>query len=371
MIWKLTETIDLNQLQHQFDWIMDMHDVPQSTIYHGEGNVFIHTQMVLNELVQLEEFHYLTKQEQQILIAAALLHDVEKRSTTLVESPEKISSKGHAKKGEYTARSLLYQKYNAPFKIRETIAKLVKYHGLPFWIFNRNNPSQYLAKVSLEVDTNLLCILAEADMKGRICKDLSEMLYRLELFKELCRENQCYGKPKFFASSTTRFAYFNKKDISPDYKLYDNTKFEVVLMSGLPGTGKDTYIQSKYPNWPIVSLDAIRETHKIAPTDKKGNGKVIQLAKEKAKTYMRAHQSFVWNATNITTQMRQQLVQLFVEYKAMVTIVYIEVPYSKLLQQNQNRIDVVPEKIVNKLLHKLEIPSLSEAHLVHHVYEDT
>ena len=49
---------------------------------------------------------------------------------------------------------------------------------------------------------------------------------------------------------------------------------------------------------PIVSLDAIRRKHKIDPTDKSGNGWVVQTAKEEARIYLRKGQNFIWNATH-------------------------------------------------------------------------
>ena len=56
-------------------------------------------------------------------------------------------------------------------------------------------------------------------------------------------------------------------------------------------------------------------------------------------------------------------------YKAKVKIVYIEVPYKILLKQNSNREHKVPENIINKLIGKLEIPDLREAHEVEYIIE--
>ena len=114
----------------------------------------------------------------------------------------------------------------------------------------------------------------------------------------------------------------------------------------------------------VVSLDDLRQEMNIKPTDKSGNDRVIQAAKEKAKEYMRWHQSFVWNATNITRQMRQQLIDLFLSYGAYVRIIYLEVPFTVLQEQNRNRENVVPPGIMVKMLSKLGVPGVSEAHSV-------
>lgn len=75
----------------------------------------------------------------------------------------------------------------------------------------------------------------------------------------------------------------------------------------------------------------------MSPTDKSANGWVVQTAKEEARTYLRKGQEFVWNATNITRQMRAQLIDLFVDYGAKVKIVYLEQPYHIWRQQNKSR----------------------------------
>ena len=93
-------------------------------------------------------------------------------------------------------------------------------------------------------------------------------------------------------------------------------------MSGLPGVGKDTWIQRNAPDLPMISLDEIRKELKYSPTH--NQGKVANLARERAKELLRQHQHFVWNATNITAQMRESLVALFETYHARVRIVYLE-----------------------------------------------
>jgi predicted kinase len=77
---------------------------------------------------------------------------------------------------------------------------------------------------------------------------------------------------------------------------------------------------------------------------------------------MRKGHSFVWNATNITRQMRSQLIDLFTSYGGRVTIVYIEAPYRKLLEQNHNRDSKIPEAAIENMINKLEVPTLLEAY---------
>lgn len=363
-MWRINEKNDWEAYKIAFSWIRDMEGVPQDERYHAEGDVAVHTRMVLEALESLREFNALFEQQQHLLRAAALLHDVEKRSTTVSEVDGSITSRGHAKKGEYTTRSLLYREHHAPFLLKETVSKLVRYHGLPLWILEKSDTRKALYHASLEVDTQLLYILAKADVLGRICNDQDELIYRLELFKALCEEHDCWGKAKAFDSEWGRYEFFCKEDIAPEYIPYEGNAFEVIMLSGLPGAGKDTYLSKHYTDWPVVSLDAIRRKHKIEPTDKRKNGWVVQQAKEQARQFLRKRQSFVWNATNITRSLRQPLIALFQDYGAKTRLIYHEVPYTQLLYQNKERTYPVPEIVLERLIDKLEVPQLWEAPVV-------
>lgn len=362
MNWMLVNSKEWGHLERTFSWVADMNGVPQDERHHAEGDVAVHTQMVLKEIQSISSGYDVIRQE--ILWAAALLHDVEKRSTTVVEDDGRITSRGHARKGEYSTRRILYQDIPTPFYIREQIASLVRLHGLPLWLMERTDPRKVLLEASLRVEMKLLADLAKADVLGRICSDQQDLLDRIDFFAAYCEEQGCWNGKRSFPSVLSRFHYFNREDASPDYEPFDDCRSEVVMLSGLPGMGKDHYLKKNYADWQVVSLDNIRREHKLNPDDTSATGWAVQLAKEQAKVLLRRGQSFVWNATNITRQMRSQWIDLFVAYKAKVKIVYVEVPYKEWLKQNSKREEVVPEAVLLRLLDKLEIPLLSEAHEV-------
>lgn len=369
MIWKfpayeIKSDINWGLFESKFDWFREMKGVVQDQTWHAEGDVFVHTKMVVEALVSLREFQKLSEQNKHILFAAAMFHDIEKRSTTTIEESddgERIISPRHAKKGENTTRTILYRDIITPFEIREQIAKLVRLHGLPLWAIEKTDPQKAVIEASLAVNTEHLAMLAKADVSGRKCNDQDEILLKIELFNELCKNNECFGKRRTFKSGYGRYLYLNKSGSSPDYEPFDDHELDVYLICALPGAGKDTYIKKNF-DLPVLSLDDVRRQNKIDPRDKKKNGHVIQLGKEKARELMRANKSFVFNATNITCDMRSKWISLFVSYGSRLKIIYLEVPYKRLISQNRNRDHQVPESVIDKMIKKLEIPTCKEAH---------
>jgi predicted kinase len=347
-------------LANRFDWLRNLKDCPQDPIYHAEGDVFIHTRMVVEELLNLPIWKSLSTDNQAILFAACLLHDVAKPICTVIEPDGKITSAGHAKKGEKLARRILAE-FDLKFAQREQICKLVRHHGLPLWFLEKPNPEKAIVKASLSVNTELLAWVAEADVRGRVCADQAELLTKVALFRDYCQELNCWGKPKSFASDHTRFLYFHKEDeVYPDAEIFDDTQCEVFLLCGIPGAGKDTWIKQNMPHLPVISLDEMRREMGIDFND--NQGKVLQLSEERAREYLRKKQSFVWNATNLIRQRRKSLIDLFSVYKARTTIVFIDTPVELALRQNREREIVIKEDVIFNFFERMETPDLSEAH---------
>lgn len=364
MSWQLTKYRDWVQLETQFDFIHDMQFVPQDRWHHAEGNVAIHTQMVLAALESLPEYQHLSPLKQQVVWTAALLHDVEKRSTTREDEEGRIHSPGHAKKGELSVRNILFRQIETPFAIREHIAALVRFHGLPLWGMEKPDPERALFAASLRVEMPLLCMLAKADAIGRTCEDKADLLARIELFELFCREQGCWYEAKSFASMAGRFHYFHHQKGTTDYQPFEEAGSEVIMLCGLPGMGKDHFFQQFYPHTAIVCLDEIRREHKINPADKNAQGWVAQKAKEQAKVFLRTKTDFIWNATSLTASLRASMISLFERYQAKVHLVYLEVPYKQWRQQNQQRKYAVPELVMERMAGKLELPTPDEAHQV-------
>ena len=357
---EIGSTFDWDTITAKYDWVRSLKNTPQDPIYHAEGDVYIHTKMVLEELIKLQSWQNLNKTDRSILFVAALMHDIAKpKCTETIDG--RISSPRHAMVGAKMTRSLIFRNElgKVPFNIREKIVDLVRYHGLPLWFLEKEDPEKYVIKVSQTLNLEHLAILAEADVRGRICQDQEELLDKVDLFRDFSTELNCIDQPFAFENGLARFTYFYKDDSSPFYVPFDDYEFEVILLVGLPGSGKNTWIKESKVNYEQICLDDIRRAFRISP---KGNqGKVIQAAKTLAKTFLRKKQPFIWNATNLQKSRREKLINLFTAYHANVRIVYIEANYSALLKRNKSREHPIPLKVLERFIDGLEVPKNYEA----------
>lgn len=348
------------------DVVAALAGVPQDPVHHAEGDVLNHTRLVVEALTAQREWRNLGEAARNLVLAAALLHDVGKAAATSIDCSGRVVVTDHARKGAANVREALWLGgplgEPAPMAVRETISGLVRWHGLPLRLLRRADPVRAASEVSQIVRLDWLALLAEADVRGRACADRAALLDEVELFRQFCQEQRCYGRPRPFPSDHSRVLYFRNHQADPDYEAYDDTRFEVVMMSGLPGAGKDTWLQQSLSGWPVISLDRIRQELAVGP--EQNQGIVIQTAKERARRLLREGRSFAWNATNVTRMIRRPLIDLFSNYRARVRVVYVEAPLDEVLRRNQQRVTSVPEKIIHELLGKLEVPNLTEAHRV-------
>jgi putative nucleotidyltransferase with HDIG domain len=361
------EPLAWDALVAQFKWLRDLAACLQDPIYHAEGDVLTHTRMVADRLVASSAWQSLPDEERSIVFAAALLHDVAKPRCTAVEADGRISARGHARLGARMARHIFWQSQvflaaPVPLYCREAIVSLVRLHGVPVYLVDEADPLRTVIRAAQSVRCDRLALVAEADVCGRRCADQHELIERVTLFRSYAHEQRCLEGPRPFPSDHSRFVYFQKAYGDPNYHAYDDTRCEVTLMAGLPGAGKDTYIQHHLQGRPVISLDALRSNLDIAPEDEQGP--VIDAALEQARIYLRARQSFIWNATNITRRMRARLITLFAAYGAHIHIVYVEASFPTLLQRNAARARPVPEAVIRTLADRLDVPDLTEAHQV-------
>ena len=244
---------------------------PQAPRWHAEGDVYTHTLMTLEVLETLDGFSSLSPRQQIELRLAAALHDIGKPVTTDLADPDRAAPR-HGPVGARMARELLWREYGLCGTpewqtIREAVCLLIRYHGQPNYTIIDKNAAWWLLRIASagelvpDFTVRMLCLLAEADFRGRVCDDLDVALERIELCAELARDEGCFAGPYHFPSLHTQRAFMAERPVWKDQQLFDDTWGEVVMLCGLPGTGKDYWIAHHCAGMPVVSLDDLRRQH--------------------------------------------------------------------------------------------------------------
>ena len=350
----------------------DMARTEQNPDYHGEIDVLTHTKMVCEALIRDPEYKKSTDREKTVLFLAALFHDIGKIKCTRFEDGS-WRSPHHARSGSMKAREILWRDLGFcgtedKQQLREAVCRLVRYHSFPPYAINDFDPERKLLRIAadgaLTKDFSLatLLTLERADILGRICRDTEDSLEKIDYCRMLAEEAGFLREPFAFADDFSRRAYFKEKTARKDQALCNDTWGEILMLSGLPGTGKDTWIAKHAPDLPMISLDDIRRRLQIRPTEHQG--RVIAEAYDIAKEYMRKKQPFVWNATNITPKTRGWQISLFEEYGASVRTVFLETEWHEQLRRNAARKEKVPVFAIERMLCKLEPPECAECERV-------
>lgn len=355
--WRL----DWDALADEYPWVAALRGCEQDPEWHAEGDVWIHTRMVLEALVQIVAWRDLPVDERAAVFCASLLHDVAKPATTRRDADGRITARGHSRQGAIAAREILWRAGVGPAE-REPVCHLIRHHQVPFFF---QDDERLLARISWTTRADHLALVAEADARGRHCHDQQRLLDNIEWFREFARDRACFAKPRPFLSGAHRFEYFRSATRPADAPVAPEAEFEAIVMSGLPGAGKDTWIAAHAGGLPVVSLDALRAERKVRPEDSQRG--VIDAARARARELLRAKTSFVWNATNLSDDVRGQVIDLCAGYGARVRVVYVETSPEEWVRRNQTRRARVPESALARMLRRWQVPDGTEAHRLEHI----
>ena len=154
--------LELGILEKYFPELHALIDVPQSPIWHPEGDVWIHTMMALDQMVTLKtgDAKYDLK-----MMFAILCHDLGKATHTQI-SEEKISAHGHEEAGIQPTETFMYR-LTEEHAFIQALFPLVAHHLAPSIYFRSKAKDKTIRRLSTKVNIEDLVRVARADFLGR------------------------------------------------------------------------------------------------------------------------------------------------------------------------------------------------------------
>jgi tRNA nucleotidyltransferase (CCA-adding enzyme) len=138
----------------------------QDSHWHPEGDVWIHTSLVVDEAARLAKERGLQGRDKVVLLFAALCHDLGKPLTTVVLDDGKVVCPNHGEAGVQPSMVFL-GRIGAPKWLKKTVAPLVKEHVVHFEAKLTDESIRCLAHRLQPAQICLWEMLTEADACGR------------------------------------------------------------------------------------------------------------------------------------------------------------------------------------------------------------
>ncbi len=153
--------------------LVDLLKTPQDSKWHPEGNVWIHTLMVVDEAAKIIRERKIQDKDAIVIMLAAFCHDFGKPYTT-IKKDNSIVSPGHEKAGEIPTKKFLSQ-IGIPLALQRKIINLVTNHLKPTLLYKSELRGEKVSdgairKLALRIfpaTIEELVLVSQADQQGR------------------------------------------------------------------------------------------------------------------------------------------------------------------------------------------------------------
>lgn len=378
----------IKYLGDYFPLLYKFKETIQDSIWHAEGDVHIHTQMVLDELYSIfnNKEYVPTPSDRRVLILSAVLHDIAKPLVTTVDADGRVKARKHEEVGKnYLVYKLL--QLDLPMEEYLKILAIVGFHQTPKLLVIRDEPRHKYLEFNNMINYELIYWLEVADLRGRTCEDREESLMYLDEYKRITEEE--LNKPYRYYVSSIPNVYTEKRkrylEVVGNYlinngqvdslqsafaKLYEPSLnySKVILLCGVSGSGKSQHIKKNYAGYTVISLDNLREQLLKNRQDMSNHGVVIQAAYELLRQCLRNKQNVVWDATNYRKDFRNKILDIAHAYGALSKIVMVLSTTDDIHHRNNLRQHSIPTEDIDRQIKSIEFPDSTEAHIIEYTF---
>lgn len=139
-----------------------------------------------------------------------------------------------------------------------------------------------------------------------------------------------------------------------------NSKPTFLMLVGLPGSGKSTYIEKYCENCTVHSSDAIREELSGDINNQDINAQVFKTLHKRIKADLIAGKNTVYDATNISWKRRKAFLQELSSIDCWKDCILIATPFELCVERNNLRERKVPYFVIERMYKNFDIPWYNE-----------
>ena len=167
--------------EYPYTLLSSLVDTEQSPEHHPEGNVWIHTMLVVDNAAKVKGL----SENPRAFMWGALLHDLGKAPTTKVRRG-KITSYGHDTVGAKLCREFL-ETFTKDEKFIKQVTSLVRWHMQTLFVM-KDLPFGDVESMSKEVSIKEIAMLSQCDRLGRAKLSESKIKEEKENIKSFVRK---------------------------------------------------------------------------------------------------------------------------------------------------------------------------------------
>lgn len=132
----------------------------------------------------------------------------------------------------------------------------------------------------------------------------------------------------------------------------------IVLLVGLPGSGKSTWVSGKGG---VLSSDALRELLADDPDNQDIHARVFRVLHDLLKHRLELRRPVTYvDATNLTPRERRPYVKLAGLFNSAIDAVFFDLPLAECMRRNRARGRVVPDEVIRNMADRLVAPNAGE-----------